>query len=527
MRSLKTMSYSDDFGEEGFDVKDDIIDEERYGASKKKSRVDLLYTTDAKRMRSRRCFWITGGFVVASIVAIVVVVMLLLNEDEVHKQTAIVDVPTQEASPVGNTPTEDAPAAAPVARLSANEILLREKSRLGGIEFDNHATYQSKALAWLEDNPFSPSANKTISDEERLIQRFSLACIHFSTNKVSNVYTEAQFTGYGLQPWNRDDGWLDAEDECTWYAIVCNDEGYVIEINLTKNALTGTFPYEVSYLKEYLEVLNLDANFFHNKDHDGHAFIKELQNLRAMSVRDTFMQYNGIPPHYGHLSRLQSLDISYVVYTGSTADDFMQAIENPLPELVFLDISGNSFNGPIPNSIISLPNLTAFYAVNSNVESDVSFVANMGNAIEVWLDENPGLTGRLPESLGSIISLRSFAITECSLTGPIPTSMGNLVALQQVWLYGNQLDGEVPSSLGSLLKLETFEVHNNLLTGSMPTQMCTNMITGVLQTLQADCPDEIQCTCCSCCGSSCGREPSYGGRRQLWERPERKGRLNQ
>lgn len=517
------MSYSDDFTEEGIDIDD--IDEklgnERYGAPRN-SRVDFLYTTDAKRVRSRRCLWSIGGLVVASVAAFVVVIVIVLNGDSYSKEADIAELPTQGASPDADTPPEDSPVASPVEPLSTTEILLREKSRFGGIEFDNHATYQSKALAWLEDTPFTPNENKAISDEERLIQRFGLACIHFSTNQVSNTYTEAQFTGYDLPPWNRDDGWLDTEDECTWYAIVCNEQGYVTEINLTKNALTGSFPYEVSYLKGYLEVLNLDTNFFHNKDHDGHAFIKELQNLRLMSVRDTFMQYNGIPPHYGHLPRLKSLDISYVVYTGGTSNDFMDSIENPLSDLVFLDISGNSFNGPIPDSIVNLPNLTAFYAINSNVESDVSFVANMEKAIEVWLDENPGLTGRLPDNLDRIANLKSFAITECSLTGPIPTSMGNLVNLQQVWFYGNQLDGQIPSSLGSLLKLETFEVHNNDLTGVMPTQMCTNTITGVLQTLQADCPDEVQCECCSCCGSSCGREPSFGGRRQLWQPHVRK-----
>ena len=59
-----------------------------------------------------------------------------------------------------------------------------------------------------------------------------------------------------------------------------------------------------------------------------------------------------------------------------------------------------------------------------------------------------GLSGSIPESLGSLSQLREFRASNNDLIGSIPESLGNLLQLQ-FFFDNNCLNGSIPESLGT------------------------------------------------------------------------------
>jgi len=82
-----------------------------------------------------------------------------------------------------------------------------------------------------------------------------------------------------------------------------------------------------------------------------------------------------------------------------------------------------------------------------------------------------GLSGTLPDSLGSLANLRNLVLQSNQLSGGIPESLGNLASLEELGLAHNQLSGTIPASLGNLGILRQVHLYNNNLTGSMPASL--------------------------------------------------------
>ena len=113
------------------------------------------------------------------------------------------------------------------------------------------ATSEERALAWLiQEAPLKLSAENE-SDRNRLVQRYALLTLWYSLNGDA---------------WVKNDGWLVAEDECSWYGIECiNDQ--VTTVGTTQvlvgiwsqNNLSGTIPADVALLASVIQI-NLGGN---------------------------------------------------------------------------------------------------------------------------------------------------------------------------------------------------------------------------------------------------------------------------
>ena len=353
--------------------------------------------------------------------------------------------------------------------------------------FNNNSNYQTKALNWVVNNCATCG-----TDGKRILQRYVLACIWFATNNVMN--TLVQNTSGGVGQWTTRTGWTTAEDECGWYGIGCNDGGYVDYINLRENNLSGIFPSETALLASSLEVLDLTKNWMYNEGSAGNDWLGRLTNLKYLSVSQTGFSYNGIPPAIGQLTKLTDLDVSYCLYLGTlNANVFTN-----LDQVTYLDISGNSYNSNAPSTIGSMSNLLYFYAIDTDLTGNLSFITGSSTIEELWIDDNPKFGGNIPTQIGNMKSLVSLSLADNDLVGTIPTHIGRCQQLRQVWLYGNRLTN-VPAQLGSLKDLERFEVFDNSISsGQMPSQVCQLG----LNTLKADCRNTgFSCSCCSCCNN--------------------------
>jgi Leucine-rich repeat (LRR) protein len=90
---------------------------------------------------------------------------------------------------------------------------------------------------------------------------------------------EALYKATSGNNWINDDNWLSDKPVCEWYGVTCNENGYVIELNLADNNLTGEILSEIQSLR-FLQRLYLSRNYL-----------------------------TSLPPEVGQLSSLQVLDL--------------------------------------------------------------------------------------------------------------------------------------------------------------------------------------------------------------------------
>lgn len=158
----------------------------------------------------------------------------------------------------------------PIAqRLDVTQEDLTDKGLaiLGGSEFANSKSYQSRALDVLIENGVAAEDDpKTENGRQKLAQRYALLCLYYSTNSVRTSVTDAQF-GYGTTPkWHNNNipapwkfQWED--DECEWSGVVCDERKLVKRIELVNHLLTGFLPMELKLLSEGpIEVLDFSDN---------------------------------------------------------------------------------------------------------------------------------------------------------------------------------------------------------------------------------------------------------------------------
>jgi Leucine-rich repeat (LRR) protein len=161
--------------------------------------------------------------------------------------------------------------------------------------------------------------------------------------------------------------------------------------------------------------------------------------LTALDVTNTNIQsLDGVE----HLDMLVELYASSNDWRGTFPDEVLQ-----LRHLKRLDLSFNSFDGPLPNDIGSAFEKIQLLALHHNAFS-----------------------GELPTSLGQLSSLQSLQLQANGLTGTLPSFL-TLSLLQSLDLSGNFLHSTVPSDLLANVDASNFDhldLSSNLLTGELP-----------------------------------------------------------
>ncbi|KAF8932251.1 hypothetical protein BGZ47_011471 [Haplosporangium gracile] len=97
---------------------------------------------------------------------------------------------------------------------------------------------------------------------------------------------------------------------------------------------------------------------------------------------------------------------------------------------------------------------------------------NANNQIIYIYLAGQGLSGNLPESIGSLTGLQYLLLYYNNLSGPIPSSLANLPLLI-LDLSHNRLSGSLPSSAPGWANLGTLNLEQNALTGSLPDWITT------------------------------------------------------
>jgi hypothetical protein len=177
---------------------------------------------------------------------------------------------------------------------------------------------------------------------ERIIQRYSMAVFYFSTLGDS---------------WERNDGWLNDENECNWYnqdTYPCNVNGTLLRLKLERNNLLGEIPNEISLLQNIVEI--------------------------EIGGNDLVGQ---IPTHLGRLQKLKVLDLSWTQIDGEIPSSLGNA-----SSLEYISLVGTSLSGTIPTAIGGLTHLKAFqFARNKHLSGSLpTAVCSLPDLHELWAD---------------------------------------------------------------------------------------------------------------------------------------------
>ena len=384
------------------------------------------------------------------------------------------------------------------------KILAASYARYGGIEFTtDESSYWMRALRWVE------STDTTGLPDWRLGQRYAMACIFYATNGVATDYTNSLF-GPGLEGFTFDwlRKWLDEDDECSFWGVVCNANNEVTELNLKSNWLTGTFPTETKILGPSLQILDLEFNLVSNSGDEETWFLKDLVNLRVLSLGKTGFQYDGIPPFLRYLTQLTDLDIYSTLFFGPLDE----TIFADMAYLNYIDLGALQLDSPFPSTLKDKAHLEYVYLDLSglyDLESLIGDGTGFPSLRELWIDDNP-INSNIPSAIGSISSLESLGLTGCGLTGSIPPEIGQLTSLKQMWLSDNYLSGAIPDSIGGLTNMDRLVVQGNNL-GEIPLSICLKRSLKMIDIFTADCDicnfaeaaSPAYSDCCTCCGPSC------------------------
>uniref|UniRef100_A0A7S3L6V9 L domain-like protein n=1 Tax=Amphora coffeiformis TaxID=265554 RepID=A0A7S3L6V9_9STRA len=357
---------------------------------------------------------------------------------------------------------------------------------------------QSSALSWLLS-----SADEDRYSDLRLVQRFVLATLYFSTNG---------------ERWYDNDGWLSDANECDWSTEafdICTGQVYQYLI-LSERNLVGTLPKEIAMLTNLIE-LDLGTNQLRGSIPTEIAL---LPNLEALWLYENRLG-EAIPTELGTVSQLFILDLVENNLSGRVPDQLSQ-----LTLLTELWLNINRLSGPFPVWISTLPNLEFLYLSENRFEGRVP--ASLSNLVGLRVLELRalGLTGTFPKELwgsfteidyldisqnqlkgnigseiGFLTVADGFEIYANEFSGPIPTEIGLMQNVSYVDLSDNFLTGEIPSELALLENLETLHLYDNLIVGAVPEQLCARVTNDGLD-LAVDC-DFVQCDCaCDCLWSA-------------------------
>ncbi|GER46517.1 receptor-like protein [Striga asiatica] len=195
-------------------------------------------------------------------------------------------------------------------------------------------------------------------------------------------------------------------------------------------------------------------------------WIFQLNNLIYLDMSNNSFQ--GPIPTMSNTTKLQYIDLSWN-YLNSSIPQWLYTCKH----LQYLDFRFNELSGKIPREITNLCNIQTLNLLGNNLGGEIS--DSFGNMSDCFLRTLEfldlswnQLSGHLPPQFGKFKRLRYLYLRENSLSGVIPVELGKLVSLVRLDLSSNKLMGNLPESIGNLLSLERLYLDNNKLRGNLP-----------------------------------------------------------
>ncbi len=98
-------------------------------------------------------------------------------------------------------------------------------------------------------------------------------------------------------------------------------------------------------------------------------------------------------------------------------------------------------------------------------------IGNLVYLSELWIIQEPGITGSIPESIRNLKRATDIRIAMTSISGDIPEALSELESLRSLALYDNNLTGNLPLWLARMPKLSSFSFSGNCLDGEVAEEI--------------------------------------------------------
>ncbi|KAF5739018.1 putative leucine-rich repeat receptor-like serine/threonine-protein kinase [Tripterygium wilfordii] len=255
-------------------------------------------------------------------------------------------------------------------------------------------------------------------------------------------------------------------------------------LELANNHFSGNIPSEFSSLQRLL-VLRLEMNNLNGPIPESFAF---LSNLTLVTLMDNNLNGSLSPSFFSNCTLLRIIDLSDNFFTGTipkeigncaglwTLNLYNNQFTGELPlalintSLSSIDVEYNHLSGQLPSSLVEkLPKLYYLHLSYNNMVSHDNntnlhpFFTALGNfsSVEELELAGMGLGGKLTQSIGKLVNLKTLLLQENKIFGSIPAYIANLSSLNVLNLTSNFLNGTISSEISRLPNLQQLFLSHN------------------------------------------------------------------
>ncbi|KAJ3139104.1 hypothetical protein HK100_011954 [Physocladia obscura] len=280
------------------------------------------------------------------------------------------------------------------------------------------------------------------------------------------------------------------------------------KVNFHSNKFSGVIPTNIGIALPELTKVFLSQNQFTGEIPASFGNSRNLENLclfenslsgiipPSVFLLPALYDFNlsgneltgSLPPHFWQMPALQLCSLARNKLDGvlsatnnrtnedgeNTADEHAGAATIGLTRLRVLNLSQNSFSGPIPGILWTIPTLV-YVNLSENSFSGLIGDPTRQNRFDLLTDletldlhDNATLNGQIPPGIGTCTHLKTLNLCGNAFMGPIPSEIGNCVLMERLLVGGNQFSGVLPDAICDLFRLKELDLSRNTFEGQLP-----------------------------------------------------------